>query len=651
MVMNQGGLKPPFFVNILYNGKGTWSDILGEASLHSKRILGTVGENMPDQVRMTIVQPDGNKYSLWTIRGKTVWEALEIIGWDTGGSCGGAGTCGKCKFRMIGRISDLSPSEREHLIPEEIRNGQRLACLAVIEDDFTLYIDYWQKDSMAKTNLLRYRPGTISPSGVSNKDFFVPGPREEFPTPIYDRIKHALDPYQLELSVENLNYLASLDRPGRPTLELHAVIIDETKVQYVGRKRELLYGLALDIGSTSLWAALLDLETGETLAMASHSNMQRIYGEDIVSRVNYAIEHEEGAQALQRILINNLNSMIEEMLAETEAEPINIYRVTAVGNPVMLHLLTGLSTIGFGAAPYIGIFSDEMKIKAAMLGLNVNPLSELIILPQLGGFVGADTTACLLTLSQFHHQTFLLIDIGTNGEIVLCHQGSMWAASAAAGPAFEGGAVGCGMRAGNGAIDKVFVEHGKLGFRVIGGGLPRGICGSGIIDLISVLLKNNYLDKNGNLTEQAKLGLNMRTGDHGAEIILVEGEGLLSGSPLVFSQDDIRQLQLAKSAIRTAIDLMLQKANIAPSRINNIYLAGVFGSYLDLVNIVNIGLVPAADAGKIRNIGNAAAEGAIMALLSPAQLREAALIKTKVQYIELAEQKEFQAIFLKNLNF
>ena len=160
MVINQGGVKPPFFVNILYNGK---------------RILGTVGENMPDQVRMTIVQPDGNKYSLWTIRGKTVWEALEIIGWDTGGSCGGAGTCGKCKFRMIGRISDLSPSEREHLIPEEIRNGQRLACLAVIEDDFTVYIDYWQKDSTAKTNLLRYSPGTISPSGVSNKDFFCTG--------------------------------------------------------------------------------------------------------------------------------------------------------------------------------------------------------------------------------------------------------------------------------------------------------------------------------------------------------------------------------------------------------------------------------------------------------------------------------------------
>jgi len=606
---------------------------------------------MPDQVKMTIVEPDGNKYSLWTIGGKTVWEALEIIGWDTGGSCGGIGTCGKCKFRITGRISELSISEREHLIPEEIRNGQRLACLAVIEGDFTLYIDYWQTDAKAKTTLLRQHPGTVSQSGISNKEFFIPGPLQELPVPIYDRIKKALAPYRLELSVDNLNYLASLDRPGRPALELHAVIIDEDRVQYVGRKHESLFGLALDIGSTSLFAALLDLETGETAAMASHSNMQRIYGEDIISRVNYAIEHEEGARALQRILINNLNSMIEEMLAEIGVKPINIYRLTAVGNPVMLHLLTGLSPVGFGTAPYTGIFAEEMEIPAINLGLNVNPLSKLILLPQLGGFVGADTTACLLTLSPLKDQTYLLIDIGTNGEIVLNHQGKMWATSAAAGPAFEGGAVGCGMRAGHGAIDKVFTDQEQLGFRVIGGGLPRGICGSGIIDLISELLKNNCLDKNGSFTEQAKLSFKMRTGEHGAEIILVEEKGTISGSPLVFNQDDIRQVQLAKSAIRTAIDLMLQKANINPAMLDNIYLAGTFGSYLDPANIVNIGMVPNIDASKMRNIGNAAAEGAIMALLSPAKLHEAALLKSKVQYMELAEQETFQTTFLKNLNF
>ncbi|MEA4923881.1 MAG: ASKHA domain-containing protein [Syntrophomonadaceae bacterium] len=606
---------------------------------------------MPDQVKMTIVDPDGNEYSLWTMNGKTVWEALEVIGWDTVGACGGAGTCGKCKFRMTGAISEISPGEREHLMSEETRNGQRLACLTIIEGDFILRLDYWQTDARAKASLLRYRPGTVKPGGVSHKRFFIPGSLEGSPVPIYDRIKKALPGYRLELSIENLNYLAAFDRAGRPTLEMDAVIIDEEKVQYVGRKQERLLGLALDIGSTSLWAALLDMVTGETAALATHSNMQRIYGEDIISRVNYAIANEDGARALHLILINNLNSMIEEMLAETGAEPDNIYKVAAVGNPVMLHLLTGLCTNGFGSAPYTGIFSGTMEVPAAGLGLKTNPLSRMVIPPQLGGFVGADTTACLLTLTPYRDRAFLLIDIGTNSEIVLCHQGQMWAASAAAGPAFEGGALSCGMRAGSGAIDKVFMHQDKLSFRVIGGGAPRGICGSGIIDLVSVLLQNHWLDQNGIFTEQAQASLNMRSGDHGAELILAEGEKRGSGAPLVLNQDDVRQVQLAKAAVRTAIDILIQKANITASRIDHIFMAGAFGSYLDPNNVINIGLLPAGKEGKIRNIGNAAAEGAIMTLLSPAQLQAAVDIKTRVQYVELAHEPEFQTIFLNNLNF
>lgn len=606
---------------------------------------------MPDQVKMTIVEPDGNEYSLWTINGKTVWEALEIIGWDTMGSCGGAGTCGKCKFRMTGAISEMSPGERERLMNEETKNGQRLACFTAIEGDFTIYVDYWQTDSRAKANLMRYRPGTVKSHGVSSKRFFVPGPMEGYPAPIYDRIQKALSGYRLELSIENLNYLASFDRAGRPTLEMHAVIIDEARVQYVGRKKESLLGLALDVGSTSLWSALLDMESGETLAVATHSNMQRIYGEDIISRVNYALQNEEGAKALHLILINNLNSMIEGMLAEIGAEPANIYKVAAVGNPVMLHLLAGLSTHGFGSDPYTGIFADTMAVLAVNLGLKVNPLSRLVIPPQLGGFVGADTTACLLTLSPFMDRSFLLIDIGTNSEVVLCHQGRMWAASAAAGPAFEGGALNCGMRAGSGAIDKVFADQNKICYRVIGGGIPRGICGSGIIDLISVLLQNQWMDQAGIITEQARQNLNTRDGEHGTEIILVEGEERTAGTPLVLNQDDIRQVQLAKAAVRTAIDVLLQKAGIVAARLDHVFLAGAFGSYLDPANMANIGLIPAVKDERIRNIGNAAAEGAIMALLSAEQVKAAEDIKTRVQYVELAQEPEFQAMFLRNLNF
>lgn len=606
---------------------------------------------MPDQVKATIVEPDGNEHNLWTLKGQTVWEALEMMGWDTVGSCGGLGTCGKCKFRISGKISALTPGERERLIPEEIRNGQRLACLAQIEGDFTLFIDIWAKEGPVKTGLLRYRPGTVHDSRISNRDFYIAGPQKDAPAPIYDRIKNALGDVRLELSMANLNQLAGLDRPGRPAMELHAVIFDEQRVQYVGREREILYGLALDIGSTSLFAALIDLETGRVAAMASHSNMQRIYGEDIISRVNYAQEHKTGAMTLQRIVINNINSMIEDMLEETEVDPTNIFKLTAVGNPVMLHLLLGLTTTNLGRVPYIGLFSAALATSAADLGLKVNPLSQLNILPQLGGFVGADTTACLLALAPVASQTYLLLDIGTNGEIVINHRGSMWTTSAAAGPAMEGGAVSCGMRAGMGAIDRVWVEDGNLSFRVIGGGTPRGICGSGLIDLIAVLLQNSYLNGNGNITELAYLHLHTRNGERGAEIVLFEEAGNQSGLPLVFDQEDVRQLQLARSAIRTAIDILLNKAGIDAGQLDNIYLAGAFGSYLDPVSILNIGLIPSVDKDKIRNIGNAAAEGAIMALLDQDQFQVAELIKAKVQYVELAEQEEFQTLFLKNINF
>jgi uncharacterized 2Fe-2S/4Fe-4S cluster protein (DUF4445 family) len=604
---------------------------------------------MADQAKVTIVEPDGKEYSFWTLKGKSVWEVLELMGWDIKGSCGGLGTCGKCKFRVAGGLSELSLSEREHLIPEEVKNGQRLVCFVTVKGDFTLYIDYWQSDGAEKTRLLRYRPAKLIQTQVICKEFLIPGRQKDFPVPIFDRIKGALADYQLELSIDNINYLIGLDRLGRPTLELHALIFDGHKVQYVGRQREVLYGLALDIGSTSLFAALLDLETGQVVAMASQSNMQRIYGDDIISRVNYAMEAEEGALTLHRILINNLNSMIEEMLGETTIIQDSIYKVTAVGNPVMLHLLLGLNTSGFGGTPYTGAVSEAMEILAKPMGLKVNSLARLNILPQLGGFVGADTTACLLTLSPTENDTFLMIDIGTNGEIVVAYRGKMWAASAAAGPAFEGGAVSCGMRAGSGAIDKVVSSEGKLKFRVIGEGLPRGMCGSGIIDLISELLKIGCLDGNGNFTEQCAIQFEMRTGEHGSEIILIRGEETLTGIPLIFNQEDIRQVQLARSAIRTAIDILLKRAKIDVYKLDNIYLAGAFGTYLDPANLLNIGLIPPVDVSKIRNIGNAAAEGAILALLSDEKANEATTIKSQVQYVELAQQEDFQDLFLKNI--
>lgn len=606
---------------------------------------------MADQVKTTIIEPDGKEHIRWTPKGKSVWEALEMLGWDTGGACGGQGTCGKCKFRMQGSISPLTSAERDHLIPEEIKTGHRLACLARIEGDFTLFIDFWAKEGTSKGDLLKYQPVHYADTPITTRSFYIEGRLQDSHTPLYDRIKAALPDYRLQISMSNLNELAGLDRPGRPALELHALIMDGKRVPYIARQKEAVYGLALDIGTTSLFAALVEMQTGIVTAMASTSNMQRTYGEDIITRISYANEQPDGVSVLHKILINNLNSMIEEMLEQSGADQHKIYRVAAVGNPVMLHLLLGLGVSDLGRAPYVGTFSQTVETQAGELGLRVNPLAQLFTLPQLGGFVGADTTACLMTLANAAEATYLMIDIGTNGEIVLNNRGRMWAASAAAGPAFEGGAISCGMRAGQGAIDKVTVVDGELKLRVIGGGSPRGICGSGLIDLVACLLQYQDLDRNGNISESPHLNIPVGKGKRGREIILQPAGQTITGLALVLDQEDIRQLQLARSAVRTAVEILMVQAGVEAGQVEKVYLAGAFGNYLDPASILQIGLIPSIEAVKIRNIGNAAAEGAIMALLSQKQCELADNIRTRVQYVELADQPDFQNRFIKNIDF
>lgn len=604
---------------------------------------------MAEYAKMTILAPDGEEHIFWVLPGKTVWETMEVIGWDTGGACGGKGTCSKCKFRLSGQISPISPGERERLIPEEVRNGHRLTCMTVIQGDLTVHIDFWPDGSSAKANIFGYRPDATD-LPVYNKEFFIPGMDKEAPVPIFDRVKKALSGYRLDLTPENLNYLAGLDRQGRPALELFGLVMDGGRVIKVGRPRETVLGLALDIGTTSLFAAVVDLEEARIAAIASHPNMQRIYGDDIITRISHVREHGDGLATMQRIVLNNLNSMITDMAAQSGINPDHIYKAVAVGNPVMLHFLAGISTAGFEGAPYTGVFTETLSIPPPGIGLNTNPDCPTILLPQLGGFVGADTTACLLTLEPYQDKTWLLLDIGTNGEIVLNHQGRTWAASAAAGPAFEGGAVTCGMRAGTGAIERVAWINGQLVKRVIGGSVPRGICGSGIIDLVSVLLANGFIDKKGTFTDQADAAFSSRDSRRGQEIVLTSQEEC-TDTPLVFNQEDLRQVQLARSAIRTAIEIMMNEAGIDAARLEYVFLAGTFGTYVDPASITNIGVIPPVDLDRIKNIGNAAADGAVMALLSPAKIQATERLKARVQYIELALHQEFQDLFIKNLDF
>lgn len=604
---------------------------------------------MPDKIRIKLVYPDGTNDEYWTFSGVNLWHSMAAHGIDVAGSCSGKGTCGRCKVRIEGQVNEQSDSEREYLLAEEIKSGERLACYCYVNESITVYLDYGDFGSNAKDKLFKELHQYQSSPRVNLRKTYIPGLDKDSPIPIQRRIKQALTGMQISLNSKNWSELAGLDRVGRPTLELWVLELEQRMVRYIGREKKTAYGIALDIGSTSLFAALVDLQDGKVAAMASRTNMQRVYGADVISRISYCLENPDGLCKLHQVLLNSINSVVEELLQETAITANDLYEYAIVGNPVMLHFLLAINPSGFAVAPYNGVVIDELNFEAGELGLVADADTRVYILPQAGGFVGADTIAGLLTLEAKPSAVWLFIDVGTNGEIVLCRHGQFWAASAAAGPAFEGGGISSGARAGLGVVDRVDLDsEGNLHFHIPGAQAARGICGSAVIDLIAALLKLEYIDEKGIITTDAVDRLHTRESERGKEIVLLEGE---SGSPLVLNQEDIRQVQLAKAALRTAIDILMEKAGVDCSQLERVYMAGAFGNYINPENALLVKMLPPVETGKIINVGNTAAQGAMLALLSEAKRREARILQEKIQCVELAHHPGFQEKFLNNLNF
>ncbi|MGS0764105.1 ASKHA domain-containing protein [Syntrophomonas curvata] len=604
---------------------------------------------MPDKVRIRLVYPDGTDDEYWTFPGVNLWRSMAAHGIDVAGSCSGMGTCGRCKVRIEGRVSEQSDNERGYLLAEEIKSGERLACYCNVDESITVYLDYGDFGSDAKDKLFKERHQYQSSPRVNLRKIYIPGLDKDSPIPIQRRLKQALNGKQIRLSSKNWNELSSLDRVGRPTLELWALEWEQRTVKHIGREKKSAYGIALDIGSTSLFAALVDLQDGKVAAMASGTNMQRVYGADVISRISYCLENPDGLGKMRQVLLNSINTIVEELLQEAALSSSDLYEYAVAANPVMLHFLLGINPSGFAVAPYSGVVIDELDLGAAELGLIADGDTRVYILPQAGGFVGADTIAGLLTLEVKPSAAWMFIDIGTNGEIVLCHRGRLWAASAAAGPAFEGGGISSGARAGTGVVDRVDADdEGRLHFHIPGAQVARGICGSAVIDLMAVLLKLGYTDEKGIITPEAVDRLQIRESERGLEIVLLKTE---SGPPLVLNQEDIRQLQLAKAALRTAIDILMEKAGLDCRQLEKVYIAGAFGNYINPENAILVKMLPPVEPSKIINIGNTAAQGAVLALLSDAKRREARILQGKIECIELAHHPGFQEKFLHNLNF
>lgn len=592
---------------------------------------------------------DPDNLTAFIHEGATLLEAAQQVGIILTTPCGGVGRCGKCRVHLL-------PSSKEVL-----------ACQCRIHHNLEVRIP----------NSSRYFRQQILQHGIQHQAALEPSVRKIFlegPFSGFDEfcssLSHCLkEPFIIQ---DNQNDIfASMD--WGKVAEVTAVLLagqtealpPETSSWTLnaienGNTELYLYGIAIDIGTTTVVARLLDLTTGETKATASCGNPQVKYGADVISRITHG-EQIDGLQQLNECIIACLNELIEEVSQSAFVDKNWIYEVVVAGNTTMNHLLLKYPVKQLGQAPYRAYSVLSANRRPDQLGIQINVTGNIHTIANIAGFVGSDTVAAALACQlDAADEGILLVDIGTNGEIVLSANNQMVAASCAAGPALEGAGITFGSRAQIGAIERVIYNGSQVDVDVIGGVTPSSICGSGLIDAAAVMLNAGVIDETGRFLEPDEISPDTPKGIL-KRIIKVKNEPafLLSGHPrgddlqgtVCLTQRDVRQLQLAKAAIHAGIELLLRNAGITASNVKKLLLAGAFGNYIRKEDAVRIGLLPHVPLERIHFVGNAAQTGAEMVLVSRKARRRAEELAREVKYLEIAHQAEFQTLFSDSMLF
>lgn len=590
--------------------------------------------------------------------GSTILDAAEQCGIDIDAPCAGEGTCGKCKVRVSSNLSPLDAIEAEMLSGKEIATGVRLACRAKILHETEVEV---LRGSTGSLRILEQgvTSGFKLNPNVQKIYLSVPKPSLEFNQADFERVKMAL-PMQvgeaasfdlirgISSSIRNSNHKVTAVLAGNKLIALEE-----------GDTTASCFGVAIDIGTTSLVVSLVNLCTAEEVAVVSSVNPQNSIGEDVISRIKHAVTHEHGLYQLQSKVITAINSLLEKLCVRSNIGVENIYELSIAGNTCMLHLLLGIDPGPLAFAPYVSAFRESLSVKASDLGICIAPQGQIYTMPVISAYVGADIIAGILATGLHHRKDpVLLIDIGTNGEIVIGWSEKIVACSAAAGPAFEGMNIACGMRAEKGAIEGVrFKDDAYL--NTIGNVAPIGICGSGLIDLIAELLKKKIIDKSGRLLKRKELKLNeigkfsrriIETKD-GVRFLLVEKSLTEHGNDIFLTQEDIRNVQLAKGAISAGVRILLKECNFEEDDISEVFIAGAFGYHVRPESLVRIGLIPPSWQNKVTFVGNSAKTGAQIILLNNKAREEANSISSVVNTIELATRPDFEEEFIKAMSF
>jgi uncharacterized 2Fe-2S/4Fe-4S cluster protein (DUF4445 family) len=417
------------------------------------------------------------------------------------------------------------------------------------------------------------------------------------------------------------------------------------------------FGIAVDLGTTTIVGLLVNLKTGQTVGVASRTNPQISYGADVITRINYTINESDGLKKLQSIVIESINDIIAEVCENMHIRQDSIHQFSLAGNSIMNHIFLGVDPRILAFSPYLPVYKESIKIKAKEIGLNINPEGKVFVLPNISGFVGGDIVGLICAHNLLLTEKITLaLDLGTNGEIVLGSGKRLLSCATAAGPAFEGGHISSGMRASSGAIDKVSIYDNKLHAHVIDNAPAIGICGTGLLDLIAELLEYEIIDETGRISGKDELSekamifkSKIRANGSQNEFIIIEGDE--ANKEIVLKQQDVRELQLAKGAIKAGITILQSELGITDADIDEILIAGAFGSYINKESAMRIGLIPKINLNKVRSIGNSASIGAKQYLLSLSKRDLTNQAINETEYIELCTKAEFQNRFMEEMIF
>lgn len=601
---------------------------------------------------VVVFQPEGKRTKMSP--GSTIFEAANEAGVGVRSECGGNGRCGKCKviIKNSDAVSEVTDAERRHLTQSEIDSGYRLACQTRIHKNITVAIPPESRLKTSKIQVLGIEREVELNPYVKKFHLALPKPTLSDVRPDVKRLLDALLQQNknvgLEIDYDVLKELPNILRNAN--WDVTVTIWDDQRIVAVepGDTSTEFYGFAIDIGTSKVVGHLVDLKSGETVAVRSIENPQTVHGADFMTRITFATANKANLDSLQKLVIDGVNRVLQEACTQSMVDLERVYHVMAVGNTAMHHIFFGIQPKYIAMSPFTPAVNRQINVTAKQLNIETSPKGLITFLPIIAGFVGADAVADLLATGICgSDELSLLIDLGTNTEIFVGNKNDVLCCSCASGPAFEGAHIEHGMKAFSGAIERVRIGSDfKVQYETIDGVKPKGLCGSAMIDIVAEMLKNGIIDSQGRFNSQ----MDTRRLSKKGFVVAWEDE-TATGHRITVTQKDIREIQLAKAAIFTGCSILMKRKKLRQEDLDRLLIAGAFGNYINPEKAKFIGLVPDIPASKVTFVGNTAISGAKMALKSKDMMEEMELILKKVRYLELGADPDFNQKFMKALYF